>query len=281
MIDVSYGILHYNPDGKTEAYLAFEKAANSLAANATLSREVFIIDQGNREQEAWRSRNLANELGFNFIGLKHNIGISRGINLIASMARGRYVSLVTSDVEFTKNLDVDLVNTLENNRDIWQICPASDKSDIPYQRKGFQASGLIRVFAQELTIQFWPSRVFDTIGYFDERWKACYENLDYAVRMFLAGGYAAISHDTFCPHDIHMSMRSGARDRSYEGYAGMDSGFDQNRLDQIWENKWPRLRQMIDIYSVINADDAAGIRASLLQKHNRSFYLPYIQDVGY
>jgi len=280
-VDVSYGILHYNPDGKTEPYFAMVRAARSLAANATLSREVYLIDQGNCEREADHIRDLANELGFHFIGLKRNLGISRGINLLANMARGRYISLVTSDVEFTPGLDVQLTQTLETNKDIWQICPASDQSDIVYQKHGFQ-SGVLRTFAQELTIQFWPREVFTKVGYFDERWKACYENLDYAVRIFLAGGYAAISHDAFCPHDFHMSMRSGARDHAYEGYAGMKSGFDQSVLQQLWENKWPQLRRFVDLYEPIRHTDHAGrLRDIMMRQYPSNLYLPYVQSVGY
>lgn len=280
-VDVSYGILHYNPDGKTEPYFAFEKAARSLAENATLSREVYIIDQGNCEREARRSHDLANELGFHFIGLKQNVGISRGINLLANMARGRYVSLVTSDVQFTPGLDAKLVQTLETNEDIWQICPASDQSDIIYQKHYFQSSGIVRTFAQELTIQFWPREVFRKVGYFDERWKACYENLDYAVRIFMAGGYAAISHDAFCPHDFHMSMRSGARDHAYEGYAGMKSGFDQEVLQRLWEVKWPGLRHYEDLYRLIDMRDIDSRRSMLCQQYQANLYLPYVQSVGY
>lgn len=280
-VDVSYGILHYNPGEDKQARAAFSQALCSLAGNARLPHEVFVIDQGNSTDEVQYGMDLCRALGFNFVGLDYNIGISRGINLLANMSRGRYVSLVTSDVQFTNNLDVALVNTLETNKDIWQICPASDQSDIIYQRRDFQASGIVRTFAQELTIQFWPREVFRKIGYFDERWKACYENLDYAVRMFMAGGYAAISHDTFCPHDFHMSMRSGARDHAYEGYAGMKSGFDQSVLQQLWEAKWPFLRRFEDLYQPIDTRDIDARRSVLAQQYPANLYLPYVQSVGY
>ena len=280
-VEVSYGILHYNPDGNIQAHQAFVRAVCSLANHARLPHEVFVIDQGNGEREALLTQNIADELGFHFVGLKRNVGISRGINLLANMARGRYVSLVTSDVEFTPDLDVNLVKTLETNADVWQICPASDQSDIIYQKHDFQASGIVRTFAQELTIQFWPRDVFRKVGYFDERWKACYENLDYAVRIFMAGGYAAISHDTFCPHDFHMSMRSGARDHAYEGYEGMRSGFDQSVLQQLWEAKWPGLRRYEDLYRLIDMRDLDSRRSLLRQQYPANLYLPYVQTVGY
>ncbi|MCI0565501.1 MAG: hypothetical protein MN733_44120, partial [Nitrososphaera sp.] len=109
-----------------------------------------------------------------------------------------------------------------------------------------------------------------------------YENLDYAVRLFLAGGYAAISHDTFCPHDFHMSMRSGARDHAYEGYAGMTSGFDQSVLQQLWETKWPQIKRYIDLYEpMLYLDHAGRLRDIMLQQYRSNVHLPYVQSVGY
>jgi len=281
-IDVSYGILHYNPSSSVEARDAFIRAVDSLAENRSdnLTSEVFIIDQGNPHREIETGQGLAKRHGFNFISLKENVGISRGINLIAGMARGRYVSLVTSDVFFTEGLDESLIGTLERHHDIWQICPTSDKSDIPYQIEGFASGGVVLTLAQELTIQFWPRHVFDKVGYYDERWKACYENLDYALRIFLAGGYAAISHEAFCPHDYHMCVRTGAREHSYDDYIGNNGEFDPTPLQAMWESKWPGLKHLIDLYTPLT-HDSNRVQEIMIAHYKNNIFLPYVQNAGY
>ena len=131
MIDVSYGILHYNPGGNDIADEAFVKSVASLAENRNprLRSEVYVIDQGNPEAQQEIGRDLARQYGFNFVSLSTNVGISRGINWLAHISRGQYVSLVTSDTEFTPNLDNILIDHLFEDQDIMMICPASDKSD--------------------------------------------------------------------------------------------------------------------------------------------------------
>ena len=280
MIDVSYGVLHYNPDADKVARQAFIDAVESLANNRSdsLTSEVYIIDQGNPLAEIEVGMDLAKQHGFNFVSLEKNIGISRGINWLANVARGNYISLVTSDTLFLPGLDTSLIGSLQDNPDVGMICPASDNSDCPYQLRDFQEGGLVYTITQELTIQFWPRRTFETIGFFDERWKACYENVDYALRIFLGGGFAAISHDAFCPHDYHMCMRNGSRDNAYDDYIGMSDGFNPEVLKAIWYNKWPGL---VPTAEVLPEKRLTEIRAHLNTIYGHNLYMPYVQEVGY
>lgn len=280
-IDITFGVLNYNPENHQGAEAALYRCMNSLRENmhARFASEVYVIDQastGNRQQEI--IQDYCNGFGWRSIMLDRNVGISRGINMLARIARGEYVCLVTSDVEFTSELDISLIKTLKEHPNVWQVCPASDNSELPHQRQGYQDSGLAYTLAaQELTVQMWPRKTFDRIGYFDERWKACFENMDFALRIFMAGGNIAVSHDAFCPHQHAMTRKSGARDHTYDGYLYMPKGFDQERLHRMWDAKWPQM-----IWSKLYEpppDEAT--RDYMSRIYSKNMYLDYVQNVGY
>lgn len=288
MIDISYGILHYNPAGDELARNAFLDCVDSLALNKDprYSCEVTIIDQGNPWIEVEAGLGIAKKYGFNFVSLPKNVGISRGINTIVRSARGKYISLVTSDTIFTHGLDTKLITSLENNHNIWQICPLSDRSSFSEQRcytdltfgTSEVPTGLEGTFsrlAQELTIQFWPRITFERVGYFDERWKACYENLDYALRIALSGGDVHIDSSAFCWHIHNMTTKNGSINSAYKDYINMD-GIDHTKLDQMWRNKW-RLDKDI-LYGDLQR---AKKNITHLIDSRSIIYMPYIQNVGY
>jgi GT2 family glycosyltransferase len=280
VIDITYGILNFNPHNHADAELALRECIESFATNVdkALTKEVYLIDQAsdsNHQQELLMT--YANKYGWRSIMLDRNVGISRGINMLARIARGDYICLVTSDVEFTKGLDLSLIKTLKTFPGVWQVCPASDNSELEHQRRGYRESGLAETLAaQELTVQMWPRTTFDRIGYFDERWKACFENMDFALRIFLAGGRVAVSHDAFCPHKHAMTRKTGARENTYDGYISMPNGFDQNRLHEMWNEKWPGL-PWSKLYEPPKEED----RDYMNRVYSRNSYLDYVQNVGY
>jgi GT2 family glycosyltransferase len=281
MIDVTYGILHYNPSHDHAATNAYMEAVKSLAANRSkdLKSEVYLIDQGS---EPWLTEALAKEYGFHSVLLRANVGISRGINLLATLARGEFVSLVTSDVTFTPGLDDTLVSTLRADPTIYQICPVSDVSSLDHQRAicAHPDGIMIENIVQELTIQFWPRKVFDKIGYFDERWKACYENIDFALRAFIEGGRIVTHQGAFCLHEHNMTTKSGAIHKAYDNYLDMPKGLNHDLLLQMWNDKWPDLQRYINHYETFTKD-MGPTRAAMFFAYSKNVYLPYVQEVNY
>ena len=281
MVDITFGILNYNPGNHPLAEAALRRCITSLYLNMDdgFSSEVYIIDQASKDNKQQKIvQEYCNYFGWRSIMLDKNIGISRGINLLAKISRGKYVCLVTSDVEFTRNLDTILIKSLETNHDLWQVCPASDNSELEHQRRGYLPTGLAYTMAaQELTVQMWPRTTFDRIGYFDERWKACFENMDFALRIFLAGGNVAVNHDAYCPHQHAMSVKSGARNHTYDEYIFMEDGFNQEILHQMWNTKWPGLNWSA-LYQTPPNDIVRKQLASVFQ---RNIYLDYVQNTQY
>jgi GT2 family glycosyltransferase len=238
--DITYFVLDYNPLCQEQARRYLDDCLCSLYENRndSISSQVYVIDQGNESRDY--KNDLANQCyayGFDYVGLNRNLGVAGGINFGARLARSPHVCLVTSDTIFTPDLDTILLGELEEHDDIFQITPAADKSDISYQQTGFTESvDPIRCIAQELTIQFWKSSIFDKVGDWDERWLACFEVYDYTLRMFLYGVFAAVSHKAHCQHRHNTTYKNGSLSHAYG-----QSVFNQLPLREMWDNKWPGL----------------------------------------
>ncbi|MCV0439785.1 MAG: glycosyltransferase [Hydrogenophaga sp.] len=237
--------------------------------NDSITSEVYVIDQGNWYSD-YKNRlaNLSMGYGFNFISLDHNQGIAGGINLAARLNRSPYLCMVTSDTTFTPELDTVLLGELEAHPDIHQITPAVDKGDVPYQVQGYtDDTDPIRCIAQELTIQCWKRQVFQLIGYWDERWIACYESLDYPLRMFLSGWCsAAITHKISCHHEHNTTYHNGSLADAYGGK------FDHGPLRQMWDAKWPGLDWSM-MYDLGRCTEET--RTSLIEQYVNNIELRY------
>ncbi len=277
---ITYGILHFNPTMYGPATEKFVEAFESLMENKNpdISSEVYLIDQGNPEPEKEIMRMLAKRCGCHLLSFKENIGISRGINTLFNLSRSEYICLVTSDVVFPNGLDSGFIKELEADKSILQICPLSDLSSIEYQKGPVTGGDPIKCIAQELTIQMWPRRCLEVTGYFNETFKAAYENLDYALRLFISGHYAAISQKVKCQHYHNMTSKSGAIERAYDNYISMPNGFYHATIRRLWDQRW----------SVVSWDTL--YEPKVLTKELQYFmnnylssniYMPYVQDVNY
>ena len=201
-------------------------------------------------------------------------------------------------------MDEDLFNKVQIE-EIYQATPFTDKSDLDYQtwrpnesfgadhvdltqlrkqKKSLldnlldrQAKTYLRVLAAELNVMFWRREIFEKVGYFDERWKACYENNDFSLRCFLAGGCMAVSMDSFVWHYHKVTEKSKARDKSYKGY--IENCWPQE-IRRLWDEKWPALDSYIKIYDPLKNKTISNY-PKLLKKFAHNIHLPYEQTKTY
>ncbi|MEN6621826.1 MAG: glycosyltransferase [Smithella sp.] len=304
--DISYLILNYNPDGEPQAASILEATIDAFYERKSkkLVSEVFLLDQGSVQNH--RSWLLEKQARYNFstILLNRNIGISGAINLFIRLSRSPVLALITSDVLITSGMDEDLFDKVQIE-EVFQATPFTDKSDLDYQvwipsepfgvahvnldplckqkkalldkMLGRQTPSYIRVVASELNVMFWRREIFDKVGYFDERWKACYENNDFSLRCFLAGGCTAVSLDSFVWHYHKVTEKSKAREKTYAGY--IDDCWPQE-IRRLWDEKWPGLDSYIKIYSPLKNKTVADY-PKLMKEFSQNIYLPYEQDRPY
>lgn len=248
---VTYFILNYNPNGSDKITPKFIQCVESLYANTdpTISKEVIVIDQGSPESERVVIEDLRKKFGFTSVLLPRNIGISAAINLGFRMGRGRVLCLVTYDVVVTRGLDKSCLSLINDNQNVWQVVPLSDVGDNPRQSLRLLApfgspdvekllpGGVEEAALVELTINFFSRKCIERIGYFDERWMACYENMDYTFRIMLDGGKTVINRGAFAWHHHNTSSKYVGRNHFYDGMYEGDP-FADGRINNLWLTKW-------------------------------------------
>ncbi len=306
--DISYLILNYNPDGEPAAAdcLAATIDAFYTRKSRKLSCEITLLDQGSVPGHRRWLQEQQEKYKFSLVLLNRNLGISGAVNWLVRTAKSPVIGLITSDVIITSGMDEDLFSKAQIE-EVFQVTPFADKSDgdMDYQiwqpaepfgsdapdlsrlRKekaslwgsllGRPAKPYVRVLASELNVMFWRREIFDRIGYFDERWKACYENNDFSLRCFLAGGCTAVSMDSFVWHYHKMTEKSRAREKCYDGY--IDSDWPRE-IRRMWDEKWPGLDSLIKIYEPLK-DKTIRDYPKLLKKFAHNIHLPYEQAVPF
>jgi GT2 family glycosyltransferase len=303
--DIAYLILNYNPDGEEKATDVLNVTIDNFYQRKSkhLRCDVFLLDQGSTfDHRSWLIEKQ-NRFGFSTILLNRNIGISRAINLFVRTCKSPVIGLITSDVVITTGMDEDLYEKAQI-LEVYQATPFTDKSDIDYQTWlpsepygsdhvdlgqlraektslleplfNGKSKNYIRCIGVELNVMFWRRSVFEKIGYFDEQWKASYENNDFSLRCFLAGGCTGISMDSFVWHYHKVTEKNQSKDRSHEGY--LDNWPEETR--KIWDRKWPQMDSYINIYKPLKNKSIADYpKFYETFKHNIS--LPFEQAIDY
>ncbi len=296
--DVTYLILNYNPRGEETAQGILGETIRSFHERKSprLKAEVYLLDQGTtgghrrwlREQEA--------RFGFSLILLEENIGISGAINRLVRMARSPVVALITSDVIVTTGMDEDLFEKVQIP-EVFQALPFTDKSDVPRhcwipaepfgsdgldlaplqetelslmgRLAGRKRRGYLRCIGVELNAMFWRRSVFDEVGFFDERWKACYENNDFSLRCFLAGGCTAVSYDSFVWHHHKVTEKNDSRKLVFACYGEDGTAV----MKALWDEKWPDLNRHLDIYRTLGERTIRDF-PEITSRYGHNRYLP-------
>lgn len=262
-----------------------------LAKDPSISSEVLMIVQQCDDDHAACIELMRKEHGFSVLILNKNIGISRAINLFAAGSRGEFLCLVTSDCLATKGFDRDALGKMSKDKAVCQVFPIADKSENPiHMRRACQPFGSLEVdppggapldaISAELNIRFYRKSLFDAIGFYDERWKACYEERDFSLRAFLAGWRTIMSFDSYVWHCHNMTTKNGAINFAYEGYIEMPT-LDHAVLKAMWDKKWPNLSSFIP--SLVASDFSGGVASfpGLSEAFKNNVWLPYIQDISY
>ena len=303
--DIAYLILNYNPDGEEKATDVLNDTIDTFYQRKSehLKCDVFLLDQGSTlNHRSWLVEKQ-NRFGFSTILLNRNIGISRAINLFVRTCKSPVIGLITSDVLITTGMDEDLYEKAQIP-EVYQATPFTDKSDIDYQTwlpsKSYgydhvdlaqlraektslleplfngKSKNYLRCIGVEFNVIFWRRSVFEKIGYFDEQWKASYENNDFSLRCFLAGGCTGISMDSFVWHYHKVTEKNQSKDKSHAGY--LDNWPKETR--KIWDSKWPQMDSYINIYKPLKNKSIADYpKFYETFKHNIS--LPYEQAIDY
>ncbi len=304
--DITYLVLNYNPAGEETALRVLEETLQAFYERKSprLRCDVYLLDQGSPEGHRRRLLELQTIYGLSAILLNRNIGISRAVNFLVRAAKTPVFALITSDVIVTSGMDEDLFHKVQIP-EVYQATPFTDKSDVDYQvwgppdasygadhpdLTGLKAretslmgklfhrprKGYLRYIGAEFNVMFWRREFFDKIGYFDERWKAAYENNDFSLRCFLDGGCTAISVDSFVWHYHKVTEKNDSRELAYE-HCRQDWRTEMRR---IWDEKWPEIDRYLNIYKPLG-DKTIRDFPGFYERFKDNIFLPYDQKIDY
>jgi len=296
---VTYIIPYWDPHADDKFVMPrYVSTIEKLYANCdpNITKEVFVIDQGNPEKARQKTRELQKKYGFGVIELPSNLGVSGGINVGFNMARGKYIAILSSDVLMTKGCDTECILFMNATPNVYQTTPTADKSDYAHQmcpvnepfasnevntlpimsKKGNVATKSVCV---ELSLNYFRRECIKEIGYFDEIWKACFEIADYDVRIVLAGRDIAVIHSAYIWHWHNTSNQYIGLLEAYTGYLKGDPFQDQRIANIMW-NKWsPDIRDETQWHKPMGISPAQII--ALKEKYKHNIYLGYPQDRNY
>ena len=304
--DISYLILNYNPDGEAIAQEVLSATIDTFYARKSrhLTCDVCLLDQGSvPRHQAWLLERQR-QFGFSSLLLNRNIGISRAINFFARICKSPVIGLITSDVLITSGMDEDLFNKVQIP-EVYQATPCTDKSDVDYQvwvpsgtlygsddidlarmqcdkrtlgqkLLGDHSQKYIRCIGVEFNVMFWRKSIFERIGYYDEQWKASYENNDFSLRCFLDGGCTAISKESFVWHYHKVTEKNLSKNRSHDGY--LTNWEEETR--RLWDAKWPNLSSYINIYKLLGNKTIQDF-PTLRETFEHNIYLSSEQAIDY
>lgn len=302
--DIAYLILNYNPDGEKQAADVLQATIDTFyrRKSSHLTCDVFLLDQGSPHHQQHALLDLQRKYGFSSFLLNRNVGISRAINFFVRTCKSPVIGLITSDVLMTCGMDEDLFEKVQIP-EVYQATPFTDKSDVDYQvwtpdvpygsecvdleklRKDKiplmekllnKSRSYIRCICLEFNIMFWRRDVFAKVGYYDERWKASYENNDFSLRCFLAGGCTALSMDSFVWHYHKVTEKNDSKEKSHDGYL-LDWRKETRRM---WDEKWPNIENEIRYYKPLK-DKTIRDFPQFYDKFKQNIYLPYEQNTDY
>ena len=300
--DISYIVLSYNPKDDAKTAELLEQVVDALMArkSKTLKADVTILDNGSGYAHKVTIEELKYKHHVNVWYMDKNLGIARAINLFARSCRAKVIGLITCDAIVTTGMDEDLFEKLMSSKEVYQVVPVAHDSQLTYQQfldvgdKKFGddnvdltplGGGVTRCIGIEYVVTFWKRRVFDSIGYLDERWKAQFECNDFSLRCFLDGGVSVVSNESFAWHYNHLSMKTDSWIHSHDGYL-----YDATRRptqDEVtklqlrwWHQKWPLVDSIIDKHSDLG-DKTIEDFPEFKARFDRNRHLQYIQDVPY
>ncbi|HOH73084.1 MAG TPA: glycosyltransferase [Syntrophales bacterium] len=303
--DITYLVLNYNPSGEDTACRVLEENLRAFYERKSprLRGDVYLLDQGSPEGHRRRLLELQTRYGLSAILLNRNIGISRAVNFLVRTAKSPVFALITSDVIVTSGMDEDLFQKVQIP-EVYQATPFTDKSDVDHQIWKPQAPygtdhpdltelqekettlkdklfrrrrrGYLRYVGVEFNVMFWRREIFAAIGYFDERWKAAYENNDFSLRCFLAGGCTALSVDSFVWHYHKVTEKNASREQAYP-HCRQDW---RGEMRRIWDEKWPELDRYFNIYKPLGEKTIRDFPA-FHERFKGNIFLPYDQKIEY
>lgn len=192
----------------------------SIERQSVSPLEVIVVENGSIDNSAELIKEKFPKV--RLIQLEKNIGFAGGVNVGIKAAKGEYVFLLNNDAELEKDTLKNLIKTVENeNADITQCVILTDNGKLidsvgdeysfwglPYPgMRNYSSSNVPKedkeIFSASGGASLYKMSLFKSIGYFDERFFAYYEDVDISMRSQLANKKLVLSSKAIVHHKMN------------------------------------------------------------------------------
>jgi GT2 family glycosyltransferase len=264
-----------------------EKCVRSLAQSGIAAGgiEILVIENGSRDASPDILRGLERELGdtLRCFYLPGNTGTTVSRNLALREARGEYVVIIDSDAVASEAVLRGLISALEEDRDCGLVAPGLTYPDgrfqlstdtFPTVTRKLQRLVALRSMEGSTTLAdarrgdvdyaisaFWLFRrsLLDDVGLLDERIFYSPEDVDFCLRIWLAGYRIVYVPQLVAIHDAQEVSRSLKRWRFMLRHAG---GLAYYFAKHGYAFRLGRLRRRIAAARAARAGTGAGLTAA-------------------
>jgi GT2 family glycosyltransferase/tetratricopeptide (TPR) repeat protein len=193
-----------------------KKCIETIREHTKQAYELILVDNGSHDGTEAFFRSVP---GAKVIRNAENLGVSKGWNQGMRIATGEYLLILNNDIIVGPGWLENMVRLAESDAAIGMVGPRSNYiagpqivPAVPY-KKIEDIQPFIKKWQKEneLSCEEWgfikgfslliPRRVFDKVGFFDERFgKGNFEDDDYCLRVRYHGFKTSIAHDSFIHH---------------------------------------------------------------------------------
>jgi GT2 family glycosyltransferase len=215
----------YNPKGDARVRAMTEFALRCYSAFTGPAHELILVD-GHTEPDT-RLEAICNEFGYRYIQFGRRLSFAEGYNAGLRAARAPSCVLAASDV-FVVEGWLEALLTAAERTGAWMVAPYLSESDYPAQRTHYPL--MVRPFVPDFltfNLNLMSRQCLETVGYIDEQFSGCFNDVDYTLRIRRHGGEVAI---VFCGEITHLG-------RGTLGASVVSSMYAHDL--RLFEAKWP------------------------------------------
>jgi GT2 family glycosyltransferase len=245
---VSIVVNSFNPKGDARIRTMTEFALRCYRAFTTTPHELTLVD-GHADPDP-KLAAVCDELGYRYLNLGRRLSFAEGYNTGLRSAETPWVVIAANDI-FVVAGWLEALLAAAKSSGAWMTAPFLSSSDYPAQRWSYVMSR--RTFSPNFitfNLNLLSRHCVETVGWIDERFSGCFNDVDYALRIRANGGDIAICD---CGEITHLGSatltRSGALamyERDYPLFEAKWPGvWDSNAIRLRGDARWLRLLQKL------------------------------------